>query len=91
MHRDIIGHRVVDMSDQNGNTSQQKQFNERIGSNDRKAELREAKRARAMKDSTERRLKKFEERKQQAKDEKQQRDEQVRLVFLSFLCQSCDT
>lgn len=73
-HRDIIGHRVVDMSGNNQPTP----FNERIGANDKKAELREAKRVKALKASTERRLKRFEDRKQKMEEERNQRDEQMR-------------
>ena len=73
-HRDIIGHRVVDMSD----NKQVAPFNERIGSNDKKAELREAKRVKALKASTERRLQKFQDRKQKMEEERNQRDEQMR-------------
>jgi len=70
-HHDIIGHRVVDMSDN-------KPFNERIGRADKKAEIREQMRVNKLKSSHERRLVREGERKNKLQREKNERDEQAR-------------
>ena len=65
-HHDIIGHRVVDL-----NTP----FNEKLGENDRKKEIREKQRISALKTNREFREKKERVEKEVKRKELEQRDE----------------